>query len=272
MTSELFKEEVDRLDSGLPDHPDTSAYKREGRAVRRRRQSLVALGAGALVAAAVVPAVLWGGGTATTGPTGDVAADPSAVVSSQQTPTSAVPVDASFGTKMRAAVERALPEARFADEFYADHYEGTPPERFGAVESPPNWSNVFMWTQHFEVGGLQSLDVSAEWRSGAAAAMLCDAGRFAVEKSCDTRDMGGGYVTVLHDGIRLKGEPDGDWKKMVEFVSPPSPSGAVHVTRVLARVQAVTWDEADLALPPIGQLGYIAALEELRLPEPALIP
>ena len=31
----------------------------------------------------------------------------------------------------------------------------------------------------------------------------------------------------------------------------------------------MTWAEADLALPPIGQLGYIAALEELRLPEPA---
>lgn len=269
MTSELFKEEVDRLDSGLSDHPDTSAYKREGRAVRRRRRGFVVLGAGALVAAAVVPAVLWGGSTPTTGPTGDVAADPSVATSD---PAPAVPVDASFGAKMRAAVERALPEARFVDEFYADHYEGTPQERFGAVETPPNWSNVFMWAQHFEVGGLQSLDVSAEWRSGAAAVMLCDAGRFAVEKSCDTRDMGGGYVTVLHDGIRLKGEAGGDWKKMVEFVSPPSPSGAVHVTQVLARVQAVTWEEADLALPPIGQLGHIAALEELRLPEPAQIP
>ena len=38
MTSERFKDELDRLDSGLPDHPDTSTYKREGRAVRRRRQ------------------------------------------------------------------------------------------------------------------------------------------------------------------------------------------------------------------------------------------
>ncbi|CAA9372363.1 MAG: hypothetical protein AVDCRST_MAG32-819, partial [uncultured Nocardioides sp.] len=116
MTTERFRDDLDRLDSGLPDHPDTAAYMREGRAARRRRNSVVGLAAGALVAAAVTPVLVWGGGTATTGPTGEVASDPTSSASSEPapTPTSQVtPVDLSFGDGMTAAVTEAFPKAEF---------------------------------------------------------------------------------------------------------------------------------------------------------------
>lgn len=272
MTSERFSDELDRLDSGLPEHPDTAAYKREGRAVRRRRQGIVALGAGALVAAAVAPAVLWGGGTATSGPPGDVASDPSAVASSDPAPAPLVPVDASYGDGVRAAVAEAFPDASFVEQSFGDHYEDVQGGRRPVASTPTDWANVFTWSQDYAIDGLQYFDTTAYWASVPTADMQwCSSASFEIEKDC-TATQSGGYTIVVHDGVRLRGEPDGDWTRSIQVVSPRSERGRSQYTEVWAQVEAMSWAEADAALPTAAELTALAVDERLRLPEPAEVP
>lgn len=265
MTSERFKDEIDHLDSGLSDHPDTSTYKREGRAVRRRRQGIVALGAGALVAAVVTPAVMWGGGTAKTGPSGQVAEDPTSVESNQ--PATPVPVDASFGQGVRAAVAERFPGANFVGQELGDHYEDDGVGLRPVVSSPPNWANVFTWRQDYELDGLQFFDTRSSWESDAGNLAWCSAGSFEVEKDC-TVTVADGYTVVAHDGVRLQGEPEGDWTRAVQVVAPVSEGGRTQFSEVWAQVEGMTWAQADAALPTVEELKALATDERLRLPEP----
>jgi hypothetical protein len=272
MNTELFKDDLDRLDSGISDHPDTATYMRQGRVVRRRRQGLVAVGAGALVAAAITPAFVLGGGTATRSPADDVATQATGTTPGRAV-TNLVPVDPSFGEGMQAAVGASLPQARFLGETIGDHLADAPDGPVVAAGTPPDWGNVFSWTQQYSLEGLQFFDVSSEWLPEDGASRVCGDDAYAIQKSCDVVNSGAGYVTVLHDGVRLSGEAEGEWARIVEFISPPAPgSRGARVTQVSAQVEGMTWAEAQLALPPLGQLGSLAASAELRLPEPAVIP
>ncbi|PUA79870.1 hypothetical protein [Nocardioides currus] len=265
MTNELFKAEVDRIDSGLPDHPDLTSYMRSGRAIRRRRRGAVALGAGALAAAVVTPAVLWGGGPATQ-PAKDPA--PSSVAPAASAP---APVDASFGDGVTAAVAEGFPDAAFLDKTVGDHYEKSGIGVEPALGTPPDWANVFFWRQGYAVDGLQFFDTRASWDGAAAPAAGCSSTAFEVEQQCTTTDVNG-YTVVVHDGVHVQGEPEGDWARLVQVVAPISERGNTQVTEVMAQVEGMSWAEAESALPDIDRMRTLALDERLRLPEPATIP
>ena len=279
MTTERFRDELDRLDSGLPDHPDTAAYMREGRAARRRRHGIIGLGAGALVAAAVTPVFVWGGGTATSGPTGDVASDPTSSASSEPTPIPTSqpspmgPVDRSFGDGVTAAVTEAFPRAEFLEKFVGDHYANASRGDFHFVEpklsSPPDWANVFTWTQNYTMEGLQHLSVRAEWNK--TSGFPCHKETFTVTKDCSTTESNG-YTVVVHDGVHNEGEPAGDWTRVVMVSGPPSADGGIQHAEVWAQVEGMTWAEASASLPSAADLTALAQDERLRLPEPTEIP
>ena len=278
MTTERFRDELDRIDSGLPDHPDTAAYMREGRAARRRRHGIIGLGAGALVAAAVTPVFVWGGGAAT-GPTGEVASDPASSASSEPTPTPTsepsplAPVDRSFGDGMTAAVTEVFPGAELRDKTVGDHYASATEGNFDFVEpklsSPPDWANVFTWTQNYTMEGLQSLSVRAEWNK--TSGFLCHNETFLVTKDCSTTESNG-YTVVVHDGVHVEGEPAGDWMRVVIVSGPPSADGGTQHAEVWAQVGGMTWAEASEALPSAADMAALAQDERLRLPEPTEIP
>ena len=279
MTTERFRDELDRLDSGLPDRPDTAAYMREGRAARRRRHGVIGLGAGALVAAAVTPVFVWGGGTATSGPTGEVASDPTSSASAEATPTPtsepspAVPVDRSFGDGMTAAVTEVFPRAEFREAMIGDHYESASNGNFdfkeATLSSPPDWANVFVWTQNYTMDGLQHLSARAEWNTSPASG--CHSETFLVAKDCSTTESNG-YTVVVYDGVHVKGEPAGDWTRVVMVAGPPSANGGTQHAEVWAQVGGMTWAEASEALPSAADLTALAQDERLRLPEPTEIP
>ncbi len=269
MSSNRFVDELDRLDSGLPDHPDISGYKQRGRVLRRRRWGGIALGAGALVAAVVAPAVLWGGGTATTGSTGAVASDPT----SEPAPlVPLAPVDASYGDGVRAAVAEALPRATFVEQGFGDHYVDAQGGRRPVASTPPDWANVFTWTQKYAVDDLQYFDVTSYWDSVPTESMQwCSSASYEIEKDCSVTESNG-YTIVVHEGARLRGEPDGEWTRSVQVISPLSARGRSQYSEVTAQVEGMAWSEAASVLPSIEQLTGLAVDERLRLPEPAEVP
>ncbi len=276
MTSERFKAELDRVDSGLSDHPDTATYVREGRAARRRRHRVIGLGAGALVAAALTPVFVWGSGTPTSSPTGEVASDPASSASSEptRTPTSeSFPVDQSFGDGMTAAVTEVFPGAEFRKSMIGDHYESAIEGSFQFQEptlsSPPDWANVFVWNQDYTIEGLQVLDVRTSWDTVPAEVSGCDRGL--VARDCSMTESNG-YTVVVHDGVRVEGEAVGDWSRVVMVVGPPSADGGTQHAEVWAQVGGMTWTEASVALPSAADLAALAQDERLRLPKPTQIP
>ncbi|HXH80040.1 hypothetical protein [Nocardioides sp.] len=286
MTTERFKDHLDRLDTGLPDHPDTAEYMREGRAARRRRHSIIGLGAGALVAAVITPVLVWGGSTSTVNPTGEVASDPSSSASSEPTPTPTPtptpepapvgPVDRSFGDGMTAAVTEVVPRAELLDETVGDHFEDAKDGNFHfrnpTLSSPPDWANVFIWAQEYAADGLQYLYVRAEWDTIAAEQMSgCDDGMYEVMKDCSVVESDG-YTVVVHDGARFPGEPVGNWGRSVTVTGPPSADGSSQYVKASAQVKDMSWEEASAALPSVADLTALAQDERLRLPEPTEMP
>ena len=269
MMSERFAHELDRLDSGLPDNPDISGYKQRGRALRRRRRGAIALGTGALVAAVVAPAVVWGGGMGTTGSTGDVASD---ATSEPAPPAPLTPVDASYGDGVRAAVAEALPQATFVDQGFGDHYVDAQGGRRPVASAPPDWANVFTWKQGYAVDDLQYFDTISYWASVPTASMQwCSSASYEIERDCSVTESDG-YTIVVHEGTRLHGEPDGEWSRSVQVISPRSARGRHQYSEVTAQVAGMAWSEAASVLPSIEQLTGLAADERLRLPEPAEVP
>lgn len=280
MTSDDFKTHVDHLDTGLPDRPDLAGYRRAGRAARRRRRAGWGLGAGALAAAVLTPVLVSAGGPSAPDAEVRVAADPAPPATSA-TPTPAPggrtigpgPVARDFGDGMRAATAEVFPEARFDGESFFDHY--TPIEngvRDPGLESPPDWANIFNWGQHYRVEGLQYFDVRSVWDDAGRPMLWCAEQSFAIEKSCRVVEEDG-YTIVVHDGVRLDGEPAGDWSRQVEVVSPlnTATNGSL-VSEVLAQVEGMTWAEAATVLPDTDRMVELARDERLRLPEPARIP
>ena len=85
-------------------------------------------------------------------------------------------------------------------------------------------------------------------------------------------ELGGGYLLVLHDGVRIQGQDDGVWSRYAQLVSPQSDAGHVQQVDVWATESDMTWAEAQQALPSLEELGTIAQDERMRLPEPVSLP
>ena len=76
-----------------------------------------------------------------------------------------VPVDASYGDGVRAAVAEALPQATFVEQGFGDHYVDAQGGRRPVASTPPDWANVFTWTQKYAVDDPQYFDVTSYWDS-----------------------------------------------------------------------------------------------------------
>ena len=277
MTHDQFKQEVDGIDTGLPQGPDLTSIRAQGRTVRRRRRAMATvsgLAAAAVLAVPLATVGLDGSDDATV----QVADGASTTATPTPTPTTPAPtVDPSAyadqSQRMTASVADVFPQARrTSDEAYDSMVRLDNGTIDIALGDPVDWGSVFRWNQEFALDDLQFFTVSASWDSAMSGMQLCSVGMFARESDCTVDQLDGGYSLVRHDGVQLRGEPDGDWTRFVQLVSPPSERGLVQLVEVWAQEEDMTWAEAASALPPLDDLAAIATDERMRLPEPLALP
>jgi len=266
--TDLIRDEVDRLESGIPDHPDLPGIRADGARIRRTRRLAVAAGAGALVAAVAVPAAVLLGGTA-----GGSGPDAPAVAAQPADPAQAGP---SFGTGMGEAVTEAFPGATMTGESAGDRWvwrdETTLDWDLG---DPPRWSTLFAWSQEYDVDGLP-LDVVALRESPSpvvdpAAYGYCRDGLFVVEKSCRVWEEGD-RTLVVHDGTQARGQAEDVWLRTVEVYGAGDTESMTSHTSVSVIGSGDTWAQARASLPGVADLAALALDDRLVLPEPERYP
>ena len=194
MTHDQFKQEVDAIDTGLPQRPDLTSIRARGRTVRRRRRGIAAvsgLAAAAVLAVPLATVVLDGSDDATTQVADDASPTP--------TPTTPAPtVDpaayADQAQRMTASVTDVFPQARRTSD---DAYDSMVRLDNGTIDialgDPPDWGSVFRWNQEFALDDLQFFTVSASWDTALSGMQLCSVGMFARESDCTVDELDGGY-------------------------------------------------------------------------------
>jgi hypothetical protein len=276
MTHEQFKQVVDTLDTGLPQRPDVAGIRAQGRAVRRRRRGIVLASGLAAAAVVAVPLAVTAGGSGDRTPqvADDTSMSPSPTPSPDPSPTRTADPSAydDQSERMTASVKDVFPGAgRTSDDFYDSMVmDGDVVDI--ALGDPVNWDAVFRWSQVFDVGDLALFSVSTSWDEPAPGLAYCSRGSFELESNCTVNELGGGYLLVLHDGVRIQGQDDGVWSRYAQLVSPQSDGGLVQQVDVWATESDMTWAEARQALPSLEDLGAIAQDERMRLPEPVALP
>jgi hypothetical protein len=267
-------DQLDRLDTGLPERPDVSALVTAGRRRRRHRRLVVTVGLGVAAVALATPLAV--AGLRTTGsPEGSVASDmPSAYVAPTAPPSA--PAGPEFGEGVRDAVSHSVPEATFDDETLADSFveatvDGNTVYNW-SVHTPPTWSSLFAWEQHYTLPSGAVLEVTSSRTMPTVTEVSpdfqrCDAA--ASERSCESSDVPGGRLLV-EDGLQLD-EPD-TWYREVSLVDLSATRGMMSEVQASASVHASTWAEAQALLPALPALTELAQNPALVLPAPEMYP
>jgi hypothetical protein len=278
--AELFRREVDDLDTGLPAVPDLTAVRSAVRRRRRRRRTAVgaAAGAGALVVALGVV-------VATPDDTIDHGVDLARPAADPPTSAAVTPEPGGrlagpwFGPQVEAAVAEVLPGLVKTGQLRGDHYE--PLDRTGtypvAVATPVRWATFFQWTTFFDGPDGVRVDVSSTRDAPdattpdavTATTGACRAALYPVRASCRELVVDGRTV-VVSDGIRF--ERSGVWHRQVEVRGPEGVRGMDARVLVLAFGEARSRAEADAQLPSLRVLQRLALDPDLVLPEPRDFP
>jgi hypothetical protein len=268
-----LRDQLDQLDTGLPERPDVSAVVAAGRRRRRHRRLAVTAALGVTAVVLVTPFAV-AGLRATDGPEAGVATDVPAYVAPTAPPSG--PAGPGFGEGVRAAVAHSVPEATFADETLAD---GFAEDRVDgntvyvwSVHTPPTWSSLFAWEQHYALPSGAALEVTSSRTMPTVTEVSPDFQRCdpaATELSCDSSDVPGGRLLV-EDGLQLDA-PD-EWYRQVSLVDLSATRGMMSEVRVSASVHASTWDEAQTLLPTVAALTELAQDPALVLPAPETYP
>jgi|1185.fasta_scaffold35724_2 hypothetical protein len=269
-----LSDQLDRLDTGLPERPDVAAVVAAGRRRRRHRRLAVTAGLAVAAVALATPFAVAGLRTGATSEARVASDQPPAYVAPTAPP--AGPAGAAFGTGVRAAVLNSVPDAVFVRETLADSFaranvDGTSVYDW-AVHSPPTWSSLFSWQQDYTLPSGAALEVTSSWTPPVVTEMSPDFGRCddgATVGSCDSSDVPGGRLLV-EDGLQ-RGAPD-KWYREVTLVDPSATRGMMPEVQVSASVHALSWEEAQTLLPAVADLTELAQNPALVLPAPETYP
>ena len=274
-TTEQFRSEMDRLDTGLPETPQIDQIRSQGTRLRRRRRARVSVLAGAGAAALALPLLSLVGGSGT--PTAqDVPAAQQPAPAAPAAPLASAAGPA-FGPGMRAAVADAFPAAEHTGGAKGDRWVWEDHEVLDwEVGSPPRWSTLFAWARHYDLASGRPLDVIATREPPApvldpASYGYCRDDLFVTEAECRTWEVSGRTV-VLHDGTQARGQSADSWNRSVEVWGAGGTAEMVAKTEVVTLGTGDTWAEARADLPTVQQMVDLALDERLILPEPERYP
>ncbi|MEO6513010.1 MAG: hypothetical protein ABIO16_18575 [Nocardioides sp.] len=269
MNATVIKDGIDRIDTGLPDHPDLGRVLARGRRLRRGRQAGLGVGLAALVAAVALPVGLLANGD--DGPV--LAPDPA-------TASSSVPgreFGPGFGDAMTATVTALLPEAQRIADSQRDHYEKngaccTTP----AVNDPVDYAHVFSWSQAFDMpSGAQLFVDSMQYPAQLVSLdhQCPEASPSYPEQTCDVSKTADGRTLVVILGEQFDNTPQ--WGLSIRVLAAaPGTHGMLATTSVsvTGAEDAATWAVARETLPDVDTLTQLALDPNLVIPEPETIP